>query len=87
MRRIKMKPPISFLKDCENAIESMKSLFENKDEYAVLQAAQDLKTYYNHPLERFDLTEEEEEIDSKVFNLSQKVEKELGIKLLDVSTH
>lgn len=82
-----MKAPKHFVKDCNNAIESMKSLFSNKDEYAILQAAKDLKTYYNHPLERFDLTEEEEEIDSKVFNLSQKVEKELGIKLLDVSTY
>lgn len=33
----------------------------------------DLKTYYNYPHERLELSEEEEEaLDNKVFNLSQK---------------
>ena len=47
----------------------------------------DLKTYYNYPHERLELSEEEEALDNKVFNLSQNVEKELGIRLLEVNNY
>lgn len=82
-----MKAPKSFIKDCENAIESMKVLFEDKNDDNVVVAAVDLKIYYNYPHERLELSEEEERLDNQVFNLSQKVETELGIKLLEVNTY
>lgn len=82
-----MKTPKSFIKDCENAIESMESLFEDKNDDNVVVAAVDLKIYYNYPHERLELSEEEERLDNQVFNLSQRVEKEIGIRLLEVNTY
>ena len=82
-----MKAPKHFVKDCENAIATMEALLEDNNESNVVMAAMDLKTYYNHPHERFELTEEETVVDNKVFNLSQRVEEELGIKLLEVNTY
>lgn len=82
-----MKAPKHFVKDCENAIATMESLLEDNNETNVVMAAMDLKTYYNYPHERLELTEEETVVDNKVFNLSQRVEEELGIRLLEVNTY
>ena len=82
-----MKAPNHFVKDCENAIATMEALLEDNNESNVVVAAMDLKTYYNYPHERLELTEEETVVDNKVFNLSQRVEEELGIRLLEVNTY
>ncbi len=82
-----MKAPKHFVKDCENAVESMEVHLEDNNETNVVMAAIDLKTYYNYPHERLELTEEETVVDNKVFNLSQRVEEELGIRLLEVNTY
>lgn len=82
-----MKAPKSFIKDCENAVESMEVLFGDNNETNVVMAAMDLKRYYNYPHERLELSEEEERLDNQVFNLSQRVETELGIRLLEVNTY
>ena len=82
-----MKAPKSFIKDCNNAIESMEVLLEDNNESNAVVAAMDLKCYYNYPHERLELSEEETEVDNKVFEMSQRVERELGIKLLEVNTY
>lgn len=82
-----MKAPKHFVKDCENAVASMEVLLEDNNENNVVMAAIDLKCYYNHPHERLELSEEEAVVDNKVFNLSQRVETELGIRLLEVNTY
>ena len=68
-------------------IDSIDSLFEDKNDDNVIVAAVDLKIYYNYPHERLELSEEEERLDNQVFNLSQRVEKEIGIRLLEVNTY
>ena len=50
----------------------MEALLEDNNESNTVVAAMDLKTYYNYPHERLELSEEEEALDNKVFNLSQK---------------
>lgn len=82
-----MKAPKHFVKDCENALASMEALLEDNNESNVVMAAMDIKSYYNYPHERLELSEEETEVDNKVFEMSQRVEKELGIKLLEVNTY